>query len=381
MISAGEASGDLHGASLVRAAHKLDPEAEFFGLGGCNMAEAGVRLISHLSQTAVMGLTEVMGSLYRILKIRRNLARLLVTEKPQALVLIDSPDFNFYLAKKAFKQGIPVIYYICPQIWAWRQGRLKFLAKYISRRAVIFPFELDFYTRRGVTADLVGHPLLDELPARRPQLEIAEELGLGEGPILAILPGSRRSVAERLTSPMLKAAELLLQDFPDLRPVIPRAQSLSPEFLDSLIKDSSPKVLERLKVTDGNSQNILAAARAALLASGTSTVEGTLLGTPMVVAYKTSGLSFFLARHLVKVPFISITNLLLNRLVIPELIQAEATPENMARSLKPYLTDSPGRSQVLEDLQEASVLLGSRGASRKTAELILSEIRTRRRGG
>ncbi|MDR1607527.1 MAG: lipid-A-disaccharide synthase [Deltaproteobacteria bacterium] len=374
LISAGEASGDLHGAALANLAKSLAPEMEFCGLGGDLMAAAGVKLLAHLSETAVMGLTEVLGSLPRILKTRQKMARALLTEKPKALILIDSPDFNFYLAKKAYNLGVPVIYYICPQIWAWRSSRIKFLAHYCARRAVILPFESDFYQKHGVSVDLVGHPLLDGLKPIG-QEAAKKELGFAPNkPVLAILPGSRKALAKRLIAPMLGAAEILLKDWPDLILALPRAQSLDADFLKAAISKAPPSVLANLQVFDGQAPTVLEAADAALLASGTSTVEGTILGTPMVVAYKTSWLTYFLAKRLVKVSHISIANLLVGRQILPELIQDRATPLLMAEALRPLLTKGPVRDQALTDLKTAKNALGQSGASEKVLRLTLAEI-------
>jgi lipid-A-disaccharide synthase len=243
---------------------------------------------------------------------------------------------------------------------------------------LIFPFELDFYTQRGVTADLVGHPLLDELGPFAEKEALRRELDLTDGPVLAVLPGSRRKVAKRLLAPMLGAAEILLKDLPNLQLALPRAQSLAPEYLESLLNECSPVIRPRVRVFSGQSQKILRVSQAALLASGTSTVEGTLLGVPMVVAYKTSALSFFLAKLLVKVPFISITNLLMNRPVIPELLQNEANPVNLADKLRPFLIQGPAREAIVSDLHNASLRLGQPGASAKVVRLILTEIEKKR---
>ncbi|MDR1871532.1 MAG: lipid-A-disaccharide synthase [Deltaproteobacteria bacterium] len=374
MISAGETSGDLHGAYLVKEAKRLAPEMEFFGLGGDEMLNEGVTLTAHLKDTAVMGLTEVLTSLWRIAKINLKLRRLLRAEKPAALVLIDSPDFNFPLARQAYKLNIPVIYYICPQIWAWRPGRLNFLAKYCARRAVILPFEKDFYEDRGVAADFVGHPVLDRL-APLSQIAARRELGLDlRNPYLAILPGSRAKIAKTLLPLALKAAEILIGKIPRLNFLLPRAQSLEPALLIKLLRSASPEVAQRLKVFEGHSPQVLAAANAALLASGTAAVEGALAGVPMVVAYKVSSLSYFLAKKLVKVPFIAIPNLLLGRMAIPELIQDKATPPLMAENLYGFLTEGSKRNQITQDLKAVTAKLGTPGAAARVVALIQEEI-------
>jgi lipid-A-disaccharide synthase len=340
------------------------------------MAEAGVDLRFHIRETAVMGITEVLGSLSRILKIRRDLANMVREERPRALVLIDSPDLNQALAKAAYGSAVPVVYYICPQIWAWRQGRIKWLKKLVSRRAVLFPFEAKFYQDRNVSADLVGHPLFDEMPLSLSKETARENLGLDKmAPVLAVLPGSRKKVAARLAGPMLDAVNLLLDKFPELIPVIPRPDTLPADILKGLTDLASPRVKDKLKVFEGRSHEILKAADAALLASGTSTVEGAILGTPMVVTYKISALSWYLAKLLVGVPFVSIANLLVNREIVPELLQDRANGADLAKELADLICDSPRRQNMVKDLSEASTLLGGPGASARVLSVILEELK------
>jgi lipid-A-disaccharide synthase len=339
------------------------------------MAAAGVELRAHIRETAVMGLTEVLGSLRRILAVRRSLSDMVSSERPRALVLIDSPDLNQALAKAAFRAGVPVIYYICPQVWAWRRGRVRWLRKLVSRRAVVFPFEKEFFDREGLSSDLVGHPLLDEMPLDLAPEDARKGLGLSSGAnVLAILPGSRKAVASRLAGPMLGAADILLDSFPDLVLAIPRPDTLPADLLRELLSQASRRVRERILVFEGRSQEILKAARAALLASGTSTVEGAVLGTPMVVTYKVSSLSWRLARLLVKVPFVSIANLLAGAEIVPELLQERCRPENLARELEPLLADGPRRQAQISGLAGAAARLGGPGASARVLEIIKQEI-------
>jgi lipid-A-disaccharide synthase len=372
MISAGEPSGDMHAAALVREAAARRPDLAFFGLGGDLMAAAGVELLAHLRETALMGFTELLGSLRRVLKLRSRLAALAAAEKPAALVLIDSPDFNFALAKAAKRAGVPVVWYICPQVWAWRRGRLKLLRDFVDRRAVIFPFEADFFRRAGLPADLVGHPLLDELRLPpKPKAEILQDLELPpESRVVAVLPGSRRAMAKRLAGPMFGAIDLLLDRFPDLTPAVPRAQSLSPDDLRPLIEAAPERVRRRLKIYDGRSAEILASAEAALLASGTSTVEATLLGAPMVAAYRTSALSWLAARLLVRTPFVTAANLVAGRAIVPELLQSQATAGNLAAALAPLLAGGDRRAQTLKDLAETAARLGGPGAAARTLAVL-----------
>lgn len=375
MISAGESSGEIHGAALMKAVRDRGLDWRFIGLGGDRMAAEGARLIGHVKDTAVMGITEVAGSLGRILAVRSAMKRSLEIDRPDMLVLIDSPDFNFALAKHARKLGIPVIYYICPQVWAWREKRLEFLARYTDRRAVIFEFEKKFYEERGVAADWVGHPVLDELPPPAPQDQLKAELGFEPGRrLLAIMPGSRRKVAERLAPGLLAAADLLLDKDFNLQLVLPRADSIEPEFLERFVGQAPPRVRERLRIIPGRSREILAASDLALVASGTSSVEATFLGTPMVVVYRAGGLSWFLGRKLIKVPYASIANLVAGRDIVPEFLQEKFTPENVAQAAWPLLAGGFARARMIEELAGVRDKLGRPGASGRVADIIAEEL-------
>lgn len=375
MISAGESSGEIHGAALVRAARARGLDWSFFGLGGDRLAETGTRLLAHVRDTAVMGLTEVLGSLRRILAIRSSLIRALELERPAALVLIDSPDFNFALAKAATALKIPVIYYICPQVWAWRPGRLKFLAANTRRRAVLFDFEKKFYEDRGVSADWVGHPILDELPPSRPPDEVKKDLGFNPAKrVLALLPGSRRKVLERLAPAMLGAAGLLLDRDPELQLALPRADSIDPDFLQKILDQAPAPVRQRLRVFSRQSHEVLTGADLAILASGTSSVEATFLGTPQVVTYRTSHLSWFLGRRLISVPHASIANLVAGREVVPELLQDRSTASNMAGTAWPLLAGGVARARMIDDLGQVRSRLGLAGASGRVVDIIAEEL-------
>lgn len=380
MISAGESSGEIHGAALVQAARNKGLDWTFLGLGGDRMALAGVRLLGHIKDTAVMGITEVAGSLGRILAVRRALKTSLELDRPDVLVLIDAPDFNFALARQAHRLHIPVIYYICPQVWAWREKRLNFLANYTSRRAVIFEFEKKFYEERGVTADWVGHPTLDELPPPTPQGELKASLGFeADQRLLSIMPGSRKKVVERLAPGFLKAADLLLDKDSRLNLALPLADSIEPGFLKSFINEAPLRVRERLRVIPGRSREILAASDLALVASGTSSVEATFLGTPTVVGYRASGLSWFLGRKLIKVPYASIANILAGREIFPEFLQEKFTPENLAGAAWPLLAGGVARAKMIEDLNSVKSLLGTSGASERVVDIIAEEFGGKKR--
>jgi lipid-A-disaccharide synthase len=381
MISAGEESGDLHGAALLDKAKEIAPHLTFSGLGGDRMAKSGAELLAHMKNTAVMGVAEIFGSFGKILAIRKSLVEHMERERPDALVLVDFPDFNFHLAKKATALNIPVIYYICPQVWAWREGRLKFLRKNTRRRALIFPFELKFYEERGLDADLVGHPLLDEMEFK-PKPASRAALGLPPGGrTLALLPGSRAKLFAKLAPAVFGAAEILRADFPDLTVAAALAPSLPRRLADETLEAFPRDFAKSVILYEGRSQELLNASDAALLASGTSALEGAILGVPMVVAYKMNFLSYLLAKLLVKIPRVSLPNIVLGSAAVPELIQGKATAENLADALKPFLADPAARERTAKNLASVREALGGPGASEKVVNIILEETGDREKTG
>jgi lipid-A-disaccharide synthase len=288
-------------------------------------------------------------------------------------VLLDSPDFNFRLARMASEVGVPVVYYICPQIWAWRPARLRFLARHVTRRLLILPFEREFYIERGVQADFVGHPLLDEIrPLPRCTARAALPLP-PEGRLLALLPGSRRGVFARLAPVMLKAAAALCAERPDLRAAVALAPTLPEGLAEGILAAAPDSLKPRLHPVPGLSQTVLNAADAALLASGTSAVECAVLGTPAVVCYRTNPLSYLVALLLVRIDHVSIPNLILGRRLLPELIQRDASPERIAAEAAPFLDGGPARDAALSGLAEVSRALGGPGASARALEIVLAE--------
>ena len=373
MISAGESSGEMHAASLISQAKKLNLNWHFFGLGGDHFQKAGGELLAHINETAVMGFTEVISSLGRILTIAKKLKQAMRERRPQALVLIDFPDFNFRLAKFAASLKIPVIYYTCPQVWAWRSGRLEFLRKYTNRRALLFEFEKKFYEERGLSADWVGHPIFDTLEDQADQKQLKISFGLNpEEKLIALLPGSRKSVARRLAPIIFQAASLMAKEDPNLNFIVAQADSLDADFFKADL--AALNFAKKPQLIKGRSRQILAAADLALLASGTSSVEASILGTPHLVTYQTSALSWLLAKILVKVKYASIANILMGRELIPEYLQGQARPENLARKAQIILTDSRAMKDGLTLVRQA---LGGPGASEKVLKIINEEINGR----
>ncbi|MDR1166682.1 MAG: lipid-A-disaccharide synthase [Deltaproteobacteria bacterium] len=377
MLCAGEESGDIHAAALVRAARAQCLPWRFRGLGGDHLEDAGASLDARLEDVAVMGLGGVLRKLPRILKVFRALRETIRARRPAALILIDSPDFNMRLAKYATRLGVPVIYYICPQVWAWRAGRLKALERWTSRRALIFPFEKEFYAKRGVSADLVGHPLLDELAESGPfpdPPQIRASLGLApDKPVVALLPGSRPGVFRRLAPIFLEAAGRVSASRPEIRFAIPRAKSLPASALAQELARIPPALREKITVLEGESRPLLKVAAAALLASGSAALEAAVLGAPAVVAYRAGFLSWSLAKRLVRLPFVSVPNLIFGRALMPEFLQEEARPASLAASLISLL-EEPLRRETLAGLAEVRAYLGGPGASNAVLSLAQEEI-------
>jgi len=365
VVVAGEASGDMHGARLAAELRGLMPEVRLSGIGGPAMAKAGVELVFRAEELALVGISEVLPKLGTILKALRRIKRHLKNQRPDLLILIDFPDFNFRVMKAAKRLGVKVLYYICPQVWAWRQGRAKQMARYVDHLAVTFPFEPEFLGRIApeLPISFVGHPLLDKEPASpapAPPLPVPSQAEL-----VGLLPGSRMSEITRLLPLLLAAACIMQKRRSHLHFVLPVAPGLSSKNLEPYL-DQAPA---GLTVLPGRAEQIMAQAKLLLVASGTATLQAALAGTPMVVVYKTGGLNFALARMLIKVEHIAMPNLVAGRRLLPELIQGEATPEAVAAEGLALLEDGPRRREMIEGLKEVREAMGGPGATRRVAQL------------
>lgn len=375
MIVTGEASGDMHGANLVRAMLSITPELKFFGMGGKELEAVGIEQLYDAAKLSVVGATEVLSHLGDILAARRILINRMQKQRPALLILIDFPDFNLMLAKKAKKLGIPVFYYISPQVWAWRQGRVKKLGRLTDRIAVILPFEKEFYKNRGVEVDFVGHPLMDSVSTTMTVEKFREKLSIKPGKIIiGLLPGSRKKEIISLLPDFLAAARHLSDTTEhDYVFVIPKASSVSHQLLEENgIRTFRNKI--DIKVVEKNRYDLMATCDAAVAASGTVTLELTILDVPTVATYKLSAHTYFLGRLLIKLPWFSLANLIANRSVIPELLQDEVTPENIARELSSILKDGKKRHDMLQGFNEVRMKIGKPGASRRAAEIALSMV-------
>ena len=374
LIIAGEASADEHGSNLVRAMKNLDSGIDFWGIGGKKMAEAGVKTLVSSSEMAVVGLTEVLSRFHRITTAFIKLKNILKNHSPHLLILIDYPEFNLSLARIAKRYKVPVLYYISPQIWAWRKGRIKKITRRVDRMAVILPFEESFYRRYGLSVEYVGHPVLDNLPSEIDKSQITRELGLqGRHPILGLLPGSRNEEVKNLLPPMIRAAENLSLRYDKIKGILPLASTISPDLINSIIRQSSVDI----KIFQGNIYDALALCDLAVVASGTATLETAIMGVPMIIVYKVSPITFHVAKVAVKVPYIGLVNLVAGKKVVPELIQNNVTPQRIADEALAILEDSRNKENLIKGLRIVKERLGRGGASERTARIAIDMIRTR----
>ncbi len=366
MIIAGEASGDSHGAHLVKAMLKLDRGLSFFGIGGQAMESAGVQIRVNYAAMAVVGLSEVLiklGSLLRASRIAKNDLR---KRRPDLLIVIDFPDFNLHIATAAKKLGIPVFYYISPQIWAWRVGRLNKIKKVVDHMIVIFPFEENFYRSSGVPVTFVGHPLLDHTPP-----EVGSNIGRDvetERVTIGCLPGSRNEEVRRLLPVMVRASEIISESVPNPRFVIPLASSVNRTTVESILRGTS----STFQLVSNKLNEVLKRSTLLITASGTVTLEAALAGTPMIIVYKVSRLSYWIGKHLIRVKHIGLPNLIAAKPVVPELIQHEASAENIARNALTLLRNKTRLAQMRLQLIHTAKTLGSPGASERAARIALS---------
>ncbi|MFM7619460.1 MAG: lipid-A-disaccharide synthase [Bacteroidota bacterium] len=363
---AGEASGDLHASNLAAALLRANPELKLMGWGGELMEQEGVEIRKHYRDLAFMGFWEVVKNLKTIFKNIELCKQQISEEKPSALVLIDYPGFNLRIAKWAKEMGIPVYYYIAPQIWAWKENRVHQIKKNVTELFAVLPFEKEFYSKKGMDVHFVGHPLLDEVKKRK-RLEsnsFRTQFHLDDRPIVALLPGSRKQEVKRMLEVMLK----LELKYPNYQFIIAGAPSLRPEFYQSLIGE------QKTKLVFGVTYDLFEEAEAAMVTSGTATLEAALLNCPEVVCYKANPISYFIAKQLVKIKFISLVNLLLDREAVRELIQFEWNLNQASQELDAILNGGMKREHILASYQELRMKLGDGGASDKTAQLLLESL-------
>ncbi len=367
MISAGEASGDVHAAALTREILKLDPTAQVYGMGGDGLRAAGGEVLFDIKDHGVMGLVEIIRKLPALFRLRSDFAEVMDKRRPDCLVTIDYPGFNMRLAKVARAKGIPVISFIAPSAWAWRKGRAKNVAKLVNKVAAIFPFEYEVYKEAGADVEFMGHPLVDIVQPSLPVAEAVAKAGKHEGrPLVLLLPGSRLQEIQRLLPSMLEAAKIMVKANPALEFVMPRAGTIPRVMLEEEINRAGIHV----SITEGNNYDVMGVADVALAASGTVTLEAALCRLPSVIVYKTAPLTAFIVRRLLNIADIGLPNIVAGRHILPELLQEDATPAKMAAEVL-HLLEPAAHAQALADLDDVKKRLGEPGAVRRVAELTL----------
>ncbi|MEE5094844.1 lipid-A-disaccharide synthase [Pseudomonas alliivorans] len=363
-LVAGEASGDILGSGLMRAIKARHPDAEFIGVGGPLMEAQGMQSFFPMERLSVMGLVEVLGRLRELLARRKLLVQTLIDEKPDVFIGIDAPDFTLNIELQLRRAGIKTVHYVSPSVWAWRQKRVLKIREGCDLMLTLLPFEARFYEEKGVPVRFVGHPLADTIPLESDRAAARTELGLmGDGPVVALMPGSRGGEVGRLGALFFDAAERLLIQRPTMRFVLPCASPQRRTQIEELLQGRDLPIT----LLDGRSHVALAACDAVLIASGTATLEALLYKRPMVVAYRMAPVTFWVLKRLVKSPYVSLPNLLAQRLLVPELLQDAATPEALAETLLPLIDEGQAQTQGFDEIHRTL----RRDASNQAADAVL----------
>ncbi len=368
LIVAGEASGDLHGSKVAEALLRLDPEVQLWGMGGEHLRRAGVEILIDSSRLAVVGITEVLGRMGSLYRAYRDLKKSIQRKEISLLILIDFPDFNLRLARVARDEGIPVLYYISPQVWAWRSGRTKKIAQRVQKMAVIFPFEVPLYREAGLEAQFVGHPLMDVLGSQ--SSPASPELPRGDwkgNPLITLLPGSRQKEVISLLPEMVRAAQIIIRRKPEAQFLL----ALAPAMDSDEIRKFFPPSDGAITLVEGKTYQAIRAADLVIVASGTATLETAILGKPMVIVYRVSPVSYWVGRAMVKVKWIGLVNIVAERALVPELLQGEVRGERIAEEAFRILDDEKYREEMTRGLVEVSSKLGTPGAAERVAKLAL----------
>jgi lipid-A-disaccharide synthase len=367
MISAGEASGDLHAANLVKSLHKIDPNIKITGMGGEKLRQVGASPLIDCSDIAVVGITEVLFNYRKILKVLNQLRDQLRSNPPDLLILVDYQEFNFKLAATAKECGVKVLFYISPQVWAWRPHRVHKIGKLIDMMAVLFPFEEKFYKEANVPVRFVGHPLVDEAKATKTKQQAINEYQLNTAnKVVGLFPGSRKGEIKRVLPVQLETATLLKKTHPDLQFILPMASTLdTDDFADNM---GSIKSLN-IKLVKDNPYDVMQICDAIISASGTATLEMALMGIPNVITYKVSPLTFFIISRMITIEHIGLVNIISEESVIKEFIQNNARADNIAHEVNKILTDNEYRNTMIEKLDQVKAKLGKKGGSDNIAQL------------
>ena len=376
MISCGEPSGDLYAGALVAALRERDPAIRVFGFGGERLQAAGATLDGDYRGFSVTGLVEAASVLPRSWKMLRTLSALARERRPDVFVAIDFPDFNFRLLPVMRRLGIPVVYYVSPQLWAWRPGRLKTISRYVDRMLVIFPFEAPLYERAGVPVEFVGHPLIDLARPLQPRESVLATSGLnGDGPVIALLPGSRPNEVRHLLPDLVRAATLIAARVPGVRFLLARAPALDDELFAPV--DDLRRSGVAIGILANATDDVLAASDVVITASGSATIQTALHGRPMIIVYRLAPLTYAIGRRFVRVSQYGMVNLVAERPIVPELIQDTVTPGNIADEVVSLLTDAARAGAMRRDLSSVRARLGGPGASRRAAEAVLRVVENR----
>ena len=369
LMIAGEASGDLHGSHLVKEMLSLDPTLQFYGVGGKKMKNEGVELIADSKEMAVVGITEVLLKLKRIYQIYRKLKNSLTSNSPSLVILIDYPDFNLRFAREAKKKNIPIVYYISPQVWAWRKGRIKKIGRLIKKMIVIFPFEKKIYEEAQIDVDFVGHPLLDAIRSQFSREEAFQQFSLSSGvTTIGLLPGSRMNEVKRHLPPMIKAIPLISKQINPVQFIIPVAPGLDLGEVQNLVGSKR----ENIRVVENNTYDVMRISDVVIVASGTATIEAAIMGAPMIVVYRVSPLTYLLGKMLIKVKNIGMVNIIAGKTVVPELIQKDVTPEKITSAVVQILENPSKQEEIKKELNRLKEKIGKSGASFRAAQIIIS---------
>jgi lipid-A-disaccharide synthase len=375
MIIAGEASGDLHAGKLIRAVRDVDPEVHFFGIGGDNMRKAGAEIMVDSREMAVVGLVEIWEHREVIFGALNRMRDSISQNPPDLLILVDYPEFNLRLAKHAKKHGVKVLFYISPQIWAWRQYRVRKIKKLVDMMAVVFPFEEAFYHNHNVPVRFVGHPLVNEVKASKPKPELMQEFGLDPGkPVVGLLPGSRRSEIKRLKETILESARLTRSQIENVQFILPLADTLDESQLGDIYEHYSDL---GIRVVKNRAYDVITCCDVVLTVSGTVTLEIALLKTPMVIINKVAWLTYIIVSRMLKIDHIGLCNIVADKRIAPELIQNDAIPEKISQQLINLLSNQELRVKMISELSEIETLLGARGGIEKIAGLTLEMLAER----
>ena len=372
IIIAGEASGDTHAAHLVNSILEIKPNTRFSGLGGPKMRESGVELYEDLTKVAVVGFTEVLKHFQFFRKCFYLILKKVQEIRPDAVILVDYPGFNLRLAKKLKKLGCKVIYYISPQVWAWKESRVNLIKKCVDKMIVIFPFEKEFYQKHHYAVEYCGHPLLDILQVKKNNEEFLKSVGLSTAKLtIGLLPGSRNKEVDRHFPVMFQAAQMIHKRFPQTQFIVARAPTINGLNMDQQQFTFPGGIPIPIRVVEEKFYDCINACNFCIVASGTATLEVALFNKPMVIVYKTSCVSFLLAKLFVKIPYVGMVNVLAGKKIVPECLQRQANPNHIAKACLDLLTDETKLAEMKSELKKVRDALGEQGASDRAAKEVI----------